>query len=366
MDNHTFAISSLVRGLDALAPSDVLLSDVSVLHFTGICFNESQDLSSSLVRFLSRGSTAERIRLWVLFTCHESTKQRHGSSEASYRELCDTDLAATLELPGGLQLSPSATENDASTLEYLSPLPVQSVDKDNTSIVGSPGQPPSPAADNFTAPNLGLSPRASSVIATESATPNTSLWLSSTAGLGTGHSPSSLSSINSLDTTRSYSPFSQAAAQFYYNALPLKYHKRVPDLVVASGFVETFDLRWLKNVNLWSTTMKLPSVKEDQSRIQRLYQTYDSFWKLDKHLKCAVRLCSLFLSQSVEDTLATVPDDINGQYKFKAAYQRMANDAGIPVDKIKRDVRLSRQYMFLLKECGPGDLLDLDDKIATG
>jgi len=284
-------------------------------------------------RFLSRGS--ERIRSCTSSesgACPKLTKQLHGSSEASSRDLCDTDLASTLELPGGLQLSPSAIETDASTLGSLFPSPVPSVDEDTTSVLGPQGQRPSPAADNANSPNLELSPRASSVIATEGATPIPNLSFSLIAELGTGHSPSSLSSINSLDTTISSSPFSQAAAKFYCNALVLKYHKRVPDLVVASGFVETSDLRWFQNVNLWSTTTKFPSVKEDQSRIQRLYQTYDSFRKLDKHLKCAVRLCSLFLSQIVEDALATVPDDSSGQYKIKATYERMASEAGVSID----------------------------------
>lgn len=328
-------------------------------------------MSSSFARFLSRGSTAERIRLCASSescACHGSTKQLDGSNEASCRELCDTDLASTLE-PPGRQPSSCATGTDASTLEPLSQSPLPSVDEDTTSIVGTPGQRPSSAADDTNALILELSPRASSVIANEGATPIPSFWSStrsSIVGLGTGHSLSSLSSINFSDTTISSSPFTQAAAQFYQNALPLKDHKRVPNLVFASGFVWNSDLRWLKNVNVWSTTMKLPGIKEDQSCIQRLYQTYDNLQKLDKHLKCAVRLCSLFLCQSVEDTLATIPDDISGQYRMKATYERMASEVDIPLERVKRDVRLSRQYMFLLRECGPGDLLDLDDKIATG
>jgi len=328
-------------------------------------------LCSSFARFLSRGSTAERIRLCASSescACHGSTKQLYGSGEASCRELCDTDLTSTLQ-PPGQQPSPCATGTDASTLEPLSQSPEASDDEDTTSIEGPPGQRPSSAADDTNAPILELSPPASSIIANEGATTIPSLWSSTRSSiveLGTGHSLSGLSSINSPDTTISSSPSSQAAAQFYYNALPLKHHKRVPDLVFASGFVTNSDLRWLKNVNVWSTTVKLSGVKEDQSCIQRLYQTYDNMSKLDKHLKCAVRLCSLFLSQSVEDTLATVPDDISGQYRMKATYERMASEVDIPLDRIKRDVTLSRQYMFVLRECGPGDLLDLDDKIAAG
>jgi hypothetical protein len=320
MDSYAFAKSSLARGLDALTPSDVLLSDVRMLHSTRTSF---------FARFLSRGSTAERIRLCASSescACHGSIKQLDGFSEASCQELCDTDLASTLEPPGQLPSS-CATGTDASTLEPLSQSPLPSVDEGTTS----------------------LSPRASSVIANEGATPIPSLWSSTRSSiveLRTDHSLSGLSSINSSNTTISSSSFSQAAAQFYYNALPLKHHKRVPDLVFASGFVGNSDLRWLKNVNVWSTTMKLPGVKEDQSSIQRLYQTYDSLWKLDKHLKCAVRLCSLFLSQSVEDTLATVPDDISGQYRMKATYERMASEVDIPLERMKRDVTLSRQYMF--------------------
>lgn len=243
IDNYIFAILLLIRDLDALALSDMLLSDISVLHFTEICFNKSQDLFLLLVRFLSCSSIAEQIRLWILFMCYKSTKQRYRFSEIFYRELCNTDLTATLELPDSLQLSLSATENNASTLEYLSLLSVQSVDKNNISIVEFSDQSPSPAADNFTALNLEFLSRASSVIAIENVTPNTSLWLLSTAKLETEYSLSSLFLINSLDITRFYLSFLQIVAQFYYNALSLKYYKRVPDLVVVSDFVETFDLR---------------------------------------------------------------------------------------------------------------------------
>lgn len=49
---------------------------------------------------------------------------------------------------------------------------------------------------------------------------------------------------------------------------------------------------------------------------------------------------------------------------MKATYKRMANEINISLDKIKRDVTLSRQYMFVLREYELEDLLDLDNKIA--
>lgn len=49
---------------------------------------------------------------------------------------------------------------------------------------------------------------------------------------------------------------------------------------------------------------------------------------------------ALFLSQSVEDTLVTVPDDISGQYRMKATYDRMASEVNVPLERLKRDVTL--------------------------
>lgn len=49
---------------------------------------------------------------------------------------------------------------------------------------------------------------------------------------------------------------------------------------------------------------------------------------------------------------------------MKVTYERMTSEINILFKRVKRDVRLSRQYMFLLRECELEDLLNLDDKIA--